>query len=144
QCLEHQRDLYRHAAMCNWRTLERIVTTFERIQAGQLALDPSIDVANFPEQHKSRDDILKRIPHHVRTLRRLVTDGDKLFADYLPATSQRDRARQRRLLWRKLRKAVRLAEELSPRIDLLDRWVDELRQISFDMDALEHQREAGD
>jgi RNA polymerase primary sigma factor len=144
QRLEEQRDRYRHAAMCNWRTLKRIVETFERIQAGTLALDPSIDVANYPKQHKSREDILKRIPHHVRTLRRLVNDGDDLFGEYLRATSQRERARLRRLLWRKLRKAVRLAEELSPRIDLLDRWVDELARISFDVDNLEQQREAGD
>src|SRR5262249_13441867 len=76
-------------------------------------------------------------------LRRFVPDGAELFGEYLRATSQRERARLRRLLWRKLRKAVRLAEELSPRIDLLDRWVDELARISFDVDDLEQQREAG-
>ena len=52
--------------------------------------------------------------------------------------------RLRRDLWRRLRKAVRLAEEMSPRIDLLDRWTDELRNLSRQMTQLERQKDAGD
>ncbi len=39
----------------------------------------------------------------------------------------------RRGLYRRLRKAAILAEELSPRIDLLDRWTDELKALSRQM-----------
>lgn len=34
--LATQRHRFRHAAMCNWRTLSLIVETFERVKAGQL------------------------------------------------------------------------------------------------------------
>src|ERR1700722_6587527 len=42
--LETKRRRYRHAALSSWRTLDAVVETFERVQKGQLALDPSIDV----------------------------------------------------------------------------------------------------
>src|SRR5262245_15115182 len=44
--LEMRRRRYRYAAMSCWRTLARIVEAFERVQRGQLALDPTIDVVN--------------------------------------------------------------------------------------------------
>src|SRR5262249_31976831 len=42
--LEKARGRYRHAALWSWRILAQVVNTFERVLAGQLALDPSIDV----------------------------------------------------------------------------------------------------
>src|SRR5262245_41159251 len=72
--LELRRSRYRHAALSCWFTLERVVATFERVNAGQLALDPTIDVVNT--LGLSRENILKRIPYHVRTLRRLVKKAD--------------------------------------------------------------------
>jgi len=42
--LEHKRNRYRRAALLNWRTLRKVVETFQRIQAGQLPIDPNIDV----------------------------------------------------------------------------------------------------
>src|SRR5689334_16053103 len=44
--LEWRRRRYRHAALSCWRTLAKVVETFERVQKGQLALDPTIDVVN--------------------------------------------------------------------------------------------------
>jgi RNA polymerase primary sigma factor len=139
--LELKRRRYRHAAMMNWRTLACIVDTFERVRAGQLALDPTIDVVTT--LGLSRERILQRMPHNLRTLHKLIAAAD---ADYrhLRAGGSASQHRMRRDLWRRLRKAVRLAEELSPRIDLLDRWVDELRALSRQMTQLERQKDAGD
>ena len=47
--LETKRQRYRLAALCNWRTLGLMVETFERVLAGQLPLDPTIDVVATPE-----------------------------------------------------------------------------------------------
>jgi len=44
QRLELARSRYRRAALSNWRTIGRVVDTFERVLAGQLALDPTIDL----------------------------------------------------------------------------------------------------
>jgi len=139
--LEMRRRRYRRAALSSWRTLVRVVETFERVSAGQLALDPTIDVVNT--LGLSRENILKRMPHHLRTLRHLVDSADLEFRDLQRATSATARARIRRKLWLKLRKARKLAEELSPRIDLLDHWTDELRLLSRQMSDLGMLAEVG-
>jgi len=131
--LERKRSKYRHATMANWRTLAAVVDTFERVLAGQLPLDPTIDVVGTLEL--TRDNIQKRMPHNVKTLRKLLAAADEDFRNYLRA-SAREQQRLRRGLWRRLRKAVALAEELSPRIDLLDRWTDELMALSRQMHEL--------
>jgi len=132
--LEYRRTRYRHAAMANWRTLAAVADTFERILAGQLALDPSIDVVTT--LGLSRDRILARMPHNVRTLRLLTESADADFRALLRITSPSSQGRLRRDLARRLRKAIILAEELSPRIDLLDRWTDELRVKARQMTEL--------
>jgi RNA polymerase primary sigma factor len=140
--LELHRRRYRRAALANWRTLAAVLDTFERIRAGKLALDPNIDVVTT--LGLSREHILARMPHNLRTLRRLVEAADAEFRTPHRTTSAGARARLRRDNWRRLRKAVQLTEELSPRIDLLDRWTDELRQLSWRMGELIRQIDAGD
>jgi RNA polymerase primary sigma factor len=139
--LEHHRSRYRHAALCSWRTLTQVTETFEKVCAGQLALDPTIDVVTT--LGLTREMILKRMPHNLKTLRRLLNTADDDFRELLQATSRVAVGRARRALWRKLRKAVQLAEELSPRIDLLDRWTDELRILSRQMHELRRQIDGG-
>ncbi|HEY7329925.1 MAG TPA: sigma-70 family RNA polymerase sigma factor [Gemmataceae bacterium] len=138
--LERKRSRYRHAAMMNWRTLSCIVDTFERVRAGQLALDPTIDVVTT--LGLSREHILQRMPHNLRTLHKLIDAADCDFRR-LRSGSASGYHRIRREQWRRLRKAVRLAEELSPRIDLLDRWVDELRSFARQMAQLDRDKDAG-
>jgi RNA polymerase primary sigma factor len=140
--LEAQRRRYRHAALANWRTLAAMVHTFERVQAGELALDPTIDVVATLDL--SRENILKRMPYNLKTLRHLLRTADADFRSMMSAKTLQARHRVRRDLWRRLRKAVVLAEELSPRIDLLERWSDELRDLARQMSELEQQSSAGD
>jgi len=139
--LELRRRRYRHAALSNWRTLAHVVETFERVQAGQLALDPTIDVVTTLEL--SRENILARMPHNLKTLRHLIGSADADFRTLQRAGTATARSRARKELARRLRKAVRLAEELSPRIDLLDHWTDELRELSHQMNGLAAQIETG-
>ncbi len=126
--LEEQRSRYRRAALANWSTLAHLVETFERVLEGRLALDPTIDVVNT--LGLGREQILARMPHNLRTLRHLLDRAHTDFRMLLRASTAASRSRVRRLLWRGVRKAAILAEELSPRIDLLDRWVDELAEKS--------------
>ena len=97
---------------------------FERVLAEDCALDPTIDVVKT--LNLSRDEIIKRMPHNVKTLRRLIQAADADFRTVERASSAAARDRMRHDLYRRLRKAIVLAEELSPRIDLLDRCADEL------------------
>jgi RNA polymerase primary sigma factor len=135
--LEEARDRYRRAALCCWRTLAAVVDTFERVLKDELAIDPTIDVVTTRD--RSREQIIKRMPSNVRTLRRLVSEADEDFRGLLRATNRAGRDEYRHNLWRRLLKTITLAEELSPRIDLLDRWSDELRERSRQMDHLQQQ-----
>src|SRR5207245_39398 len=42
--LELKRKRYRRAALSNWQVLGQVFGMFERVHAGQLAVDPTIDV----------------------------------------------------------------------------------------------------
>jgi RNA polymerase primary sigma factor len=136
--LETARTRYRRAALSNWRTIAQVITTFQRIQAGQLALDPSIDVV--ATLNLSREQILARMPHNLRTLNHLLQASDATFRALLRGQTTGTRRRLRKELWRQLRKAVVLAEELSPRIELLDRWTDELRLINAEIQVSARRR----
>jgi RNA polymerase primary sigma factor len=138
--LEFRRTRYRHAALMNWRTLGLVVHTFERVQAGTLPIDPTIDVVTT--LGLTREQILKRIPVNLLTLRRLLKTADGEFRQLQQATNAAERRPLRRALGRRLRKAVALAEELSPRVDLLDRWTDELKALSRQADEIGHQLDA--
>jgi len=122
--LEHTRNRFRHAAMSNWLTLRRVVETFERVHAGKLALDPTIDVVD--SLGLTRENILQRMPHHLRTLQHLLDDASVDFRALLRTTSVSGRTRLRRALLRRLRKCLKLIEELSPRTELLERLTEDL------------------
>jgi RNA polymerase primary sigma factor len=134
QRLERARNRYRHAVLSNWHVLERMLSTFERVQAGDLAVDPTIDVVT--SLGLSRDKILARMPHNLRTLRHVLTSASHDFRALLRAGTTAARTRLRRALWRQVGKATLLAEELSPRIEFLERWGDEVEEFSHKMSRL--------
>jgi RNA polymerase primary sigma factor len=137
--LETARRRYRHAALLSWQVLDRVTTTFERVLAGQLAVDPTIDVVT--SMNLKRDQILARMPYNVRTLRQVLAEAAADFRHLLRASTPAGRNRLRRSLCRRIRKAAKLAEELSPRIELLERWVDELTKHAAKMTHLSRQIE---
>jgi RNA polymerase primary sigma factor len=102
--LEHLRRRYRRAALWNWGVIARVVDLFEQVQAGQLPLDRNIDV--FPSLDLTAERIRGRLPGHLDQLRALLAEA---------ATQPT-----------KLRPAISLAEELSPRVELLEKWSEEL------------------
>src|SRR4051794_16013806 len=137
--LEYRRERYRHAAMSCWRVLAKVADTFQRVLDQHLALDPTIDVVNTLKL--SRENILRRMPHNVPTLKGVIKQADDVFCQLQRASSNAARHRLRKELYRKLKSARRLAEEMSPRIDLLDLWTDELRVILDQMNVLAEQAE---
>jgi RNA polymerase primary sigma factor len=135
--LETARQRYRRAALMSWRTLQRVVETFERVQAGEMALDPTIDVVKTLQ--RSREQILTRMTPNLRTLRHVLRMAGKDFQSFLRTKSASGQRRLRRDLWRRVRKAIFLTEELSPRVELLDWWTDELIDLSGQMNHLVEQ-----
>ena len=133
--LETARTRYRHAVLFSWCTIRRVVEIFEHIQAGDAPIDPQIDTVQ--SLGLSREAILGRLPHNLKTLKRLVHGASRDFAIFQRTRTAPSRARVRRVRWRQLRKAVRLIEELSPRTELLDAIADEMARGVLEMADLD-------
>jgi RNA polymerase primary sigma factor len=136
RALERARTRFRRSALANWLTLERTVQTLQRVQAGQLAIDPTIDVVT--SLGLSRERILARLPHNLRTLQHLLTNSTADFRGLQRTTTVSGRARMRREMWRGLRKAIHLVEQLSPRTELLEHLTEELPDLAKNLKELDH------
>ncbi len=124
QRLERARMRFRRAALTSGTILFRVLDLFERVRDGRIPIDPSIDVVSSLQL--TRERILKRLPGHIAALRRVLQRLRREFGNLVRATSQSVRRRQRHTVWRLIRKARQLAEELSPRTELLERWAGDL------------------
>jgi RNA polymerase primary sigma factor len=139
--LESLRERYRKAILSSWEILSRVVETFERIQAGTLPIDPHIDVISSLKL--TRENILARIPRHLRSLRHLLKAGEADFRVLLRSNTASSVRRWRRTLWRKMVKARHLARELSPRTEVLEQWHEQLRERAAQMAELARLIETG-
>jgi len=115
--LERHRSRFRKAALSNLLNLTRVVEMFEKIQAGELPIDPHVDVVGT--MGITREKILARMPFHLRTLKRIVNAAKSDFQAMFRTTSLAVKKRLGKEIWLKTRKAIKLAEELAPRIDLI-------------------------
>ncbi len=133
--LENARVRYRHAALTCWWSLERVVEVFERIHATKAPIDPHIDTQQ--SMKLTRDNILAKLPHNLRTLRNLLDSAGKDFAIHQRTRTISGLIRVRKQRQRQIRKAIRLVEELSPRSEWLDSIVEQLAAIAIDLVDLE-------
>jgi RNA polymerase primary sigma factor len=135
QKLERARTRYRRAALTSWLTVQRVIDTLQRVHDGQLPIDPAIDVVT--SLGLSREKISARLPHNLRTLHHLLNQSTADFKAMQRTASDAGRFRLRRVLWQRLRKAVALIEQLSPRTELLEHLSEELNDWSRRMDHLD-------
>ena len=125
--LEVTRRRYRRALLFSWQTLDKVAGVFQRIHAGLQPLDPMIDVVNSLQL--TREQILARIPHNLKTVTRLLQTSRRDFKLFQRTRSEIGHRRMRQSLRRNLRKAITLIEEISPRTEVLDHFVDEYFQF---------------
>jgi RNA polymerase primary sigma factor len=135
--LENARTRYRRAALASWLTIERVVETMRRVQSGELAIDPTIDVVT--SLGLSRDQISARLPHNLRTLQHILQAASRDFSAFQRSTTPASRSRLRRALWRRMRKAINLVEQLSPRTELLEQFSEDLGNWQQRMADLDRQ-----
>jgi len=133
--LEHHRNRFRHAALLCPRVLQRVVEKFDQIHAGETPLDPHVDVYSSEELKLSRAQILSRLGRNLATLKKLLAQEGADFAagarDEYPGSP----TTWRRVRFHRLAKCRKLAAELSPRTELLERLTDELNDVA---DELRH------
>jgi RNA polymerase primary sigma factor len=134
--LERARRRFRTAALYCAHIVARATYTFENVQAGRSPIDPTIDVYSSPEMRLSRDQILARMPHDLPLVRRLLREEADAFSAGLRHEAPTARRAWRRARRYRLAKLHRLMNELSPRTELLERWVDELNDMADEMSHL--------
>ncbi|HVK10884.1 MAG TPA: RNA polymerase sigma factor RpoD [Gemmataceae bacterium] len=121
--------------------LRAVVEILERVHKDELPFDRTIKISQTEKLEK--DQILKRMPHNLRTVTPLLeantADFEKLTDPHAP---EMDRAEARRRLKLRRKKAVTLVEELSVRTQKIQPLMKKMEQISARMTELEGQIEA--
>jgi RNA polymerase primary sigma factor len=126
QRLDRLRRRYRRAALASWSVVTRLIETFEQVLAGELVLERVIDVV--PSRGLTAEVVRQRLPRHLQRLRQLRDEAAAELPRRLRVTQPAARGRLRRAWWRRLFRGAALAEALSPRIELVDRWTEEVER----------------
>ena len=128
--IEHWRRRYRHELLGNDYALRSAVKLLERVEAGTVRLDRTLEVSVTNTDEKKR--LLKRLRPNLETLRGIISENHKLFRQ---ATSTTRSLAERRKIWRQLvrqrGKAVRLVEEMRLRVQRLDPMLKQLRDLAI-------------
>jgi RNA polymerase primary sigma factor len=124
--LDAKRRRYRRAALFSWGVIARVIELFDEVRAGRQNLERVIDVV--PSLDLTGVRVRARLPRQLPRLRRLLEETTDEFRAALRAGTRAAHSRWRRQSRRRLRKAVAVAEQLSPRIELLDAWATDLRR----------------
>lgn len=128
KALEQSRIRFRHAILHSAQILQEVVQTFERVLQGHLALDPVIDIVTT--MGKTREKIQFRMEKNLATLKHLLASEKREFLGGLSLRTAESKRSWRRRRWFRLHKAARLAEELSPRTELLEHMVDKFFKLA--------------
>jgi RNA polymerase primary sigma factor len=126
--LESARKRYRRAVLFHWPMLQRVHDHFKGLAPGVQALERSIDV--FPGLGITLEAVQKRLPRHLARLQELADESASEAKRRERPRSKVEHYRLVRADQRRLRIAVALAEELSPRIDFLNEWAKAFRPNS--------------
>jgi RNA polymerase primary sigma factor len=134
--IERWRRKFRRTMLANDFILRGATALLERVKAGTVRLDRTIEVAVTNTQEKAR--LLKRLGPNLETLRRIEQEKARLFRIAMSRSVplQRRRAAWRRLV-RQRNKAVRLVEEMHLRIQRLTPLLKQLRSIGGRIDAVQ-------
>ena len=136
--IEHWRRKFRRTLLANDYVLAGALQLLERVAAGTIRLDRTIEVSVTNTAEKKR--ILKRLGPNLATLRRIQEEKRRLFRVAMSRSMPLER---RRSAWRRLvrqrNKAVRLVEEMNLRIQRLYPLLKELQAKATRLEALSHQ-----
>jgi RNA polymerase primary sigma factor len=133
--IECWRGKFRRTLLANDFVLSGAVALLERVQAGTVRLDRTIEVSVTNTGEKKR--ILKRLGPNLATLRRIEQEKRKLFRVAMSRSMPPERRREAwRRLVRQRNKAVRLVEEMRLRIQRLYPLLKELRAKAVRLESI--------
>jgi RNA polymerase primary sigma factor len=133
--IEVTRKRFRRSVLgCNF-AMQATVDTLEKVHKGILPFDRTIKVSLT--ERLTKEQIMARMPHNLRTLKHLLEQNREDFRKLLSRSPPRPEwleARQRFL--RRRRKALTLVEELSLRTRRVTQMVKQMHESSRRMDYL--------
>ena len=119
---------------CNF-AMRATVATLTQVYKGELPFDRTIKVS-LTEQ-LTKDQILARMPHNLRTIEALLEQNERDFSQLIRKSTPRDeKAAARRGFLRRRRKCLQLVEELSLRTRRVQPLMRQLAEISRRMDQI--------
>ncbi len=133
--IEVTRKRFRRSVLtCNW-AMQATIRTLREVHGGVLPFDRTIKVSLT--ERLTKEQIMARMPHNLRTLEYLLEQNRQDFKRLLSRRSTAaDKAAARRRFLRGRRKSLTLVEELSLRTRRVQPLVRQLKDMSRRMDAL--------
>jgi RNA polymerase primary sigma factor len=136
--IELWRRRFRRTLLANDFVIAGAIHLLERVQAGTLRLDRTIEVSVTNTREKKR--LLRRLGPNLATLKRIEQEKRRLFRVAMSKATPDD---VRRTAWRRLvrqrNKGVRLVEEMQLRIQRLLPLLRQLRDMAARHDAIGEQ-----
>ena len=136
QKIEVTRKRFRRALLSCDFALRATVETLSRVHRGDLPFDRTIKVSLT--ERLTKEQILARMPHNLRTLEHLIKRNNDDFAKLLSKSADEDEKHlARRDFLRRRRKCLQLVEELSLRTRRVQPLMRQLAEFSRRMDELQ-------
>jgi len=134
--IEVTRKRFRRTLLsCNF-AMRATAATLAQVHKGELPFDRTIKVSLT--ERLTKDQILARMPHNLRTIEALVEQNERDFALLINKSTPRDaKAAARRSFLRRRRKCLQLVEELSLRTRRVQPLMRQLEDISRRMDQIQ-------
>ncbi len=134
--IEVTRKRFRRALLSCDFALRATVETLSRVHRGDLPFDRTIKVSLT--ERLTKEQILARMPHNLRTLEHLIKRNNDDFAKLLSKSADEDdKHLARRDFLRRRRKCLQLVEELSLRTRRVQPLMRQLSEFSRRMDELQ-------
>jgi RNA polymerase primary sigma factor len=127
--IEVTRKRFRRTLLSCDYAMRATVDTLTRVHQGELPFDRTIKVS-LTEQ-LTKEQILARMPHNLRTLSTLLAQNRRDFAQLIRKSTSKDQRRETRTAFlRRRRKCLQLVEELSLRTRRVQPLMKQLEEFS--------------
>ena len=133
--IELTRKLFRRTLLSCDYAMRRTVETLTQVYRGELPFDRTIKVS-LTEQ-LTKEQILARMPHNLKTLERLLDLNKRDFAKLIRKSTTQEEAREiRKAFLRRRKKCLQLVEEMSLRTRRVQPLMKELEHFSARMEMI--------
>ncbi|MCH7727131.1 MAG: sigma-70 family RNA polymerase sigma factor [Planctomycetes bacterium] len=133
--IELTRKRFRRSVLSCDYALRTTVQTLKQVQKGQLPFDRTIKVSLT--ERLTKEQILARMPHNLRTLDYLMDENRGDFAKLInKSTSEEEKSVTRKRFLRRRRKCLQLVEELSLRTRRVQPLMKQLQEFAERMSEI--------